>query len=139
MRMKKKIRHSFIPHPSSFILNMTCFKALALLLFISFASVAYSQTPVDSDDVIRVESDLTSLLLTATDKQRRFITSLRAEDLRVLEDGTRQQIFTFQRETDRPLALALLIDVSGSEERTLPKEKAAARLFIERVVQSEND
>jgi VWFA-related protein len=118
---------------------MTCFKALALLLCVSFASVTYSQTPVESDDVIRVESDLTNLLLTATDKQRRFITTLRAEDLRVLEDGTAQQVFTFQRETDRPLALAILIDVSGSEERTLPQEKAAARLFIERVLKSEKD
>ena len=118
---------------------MSRFKALALLLCVCYASVAYAQTPVESDDVIRVESDLTNLLLTATDKQRRFITSLKAEDLRVKEDGTAQQIFTFQRETDRPLAIALLIDVSGSEERTLPQEKAAARLFIERVLKSEKD
>jgi VWFA-related protein len=118
---------------------MSQFKALVLLVCVSFASVAYSQTPVDQDDVIRTDSDLTSLLLTATNKQRRFITTLRAEDLRVLEDGKAQQVFTFQRETDRPLALALLIDVSGSEERTLPQEKAAARLFIQRVLKSEKD
>ena len=118
---------------------MSRFKALVLLLSVSFASVAYSQTPVDSDDVIRTDSDVTSLLLTATDKQRRFITTLRAEDLRVLEDGKAQQVFTFQRETDRPLALALLIDISASEERTLPREKNAARLFIQRVLKSEKD
>ena len=57
----------------------------------------------------------------------------------MLEDGTAQQVFTFQRDADRPLALALLIDVSGSEERTLPQEKAAARLFIERVLKSDRD
>jgi VWFA-related protein len=118
---------------------MSLFKAIVLLLCVSFAPVVYSQTPVESDDVIRTDSDLTNLLLTATDKQRRFITTLRAEDLRVLEDGTAQQVFTFQRETDRPLALALLIDISGSEERTLPHEKAAARQFIERVLKSEKD
>jgi len=118
---------------------MLRFKAIVFLLCLCYATVAYGQTPVDSDDVIRVESDLTNLLLTATDKQRRFITTLKAEDLRVLEDGAAQQIFTFQRETDRPLALALLIDVSGSEERSLPKEKAAARLFIERVLKSKKD
>ena len=118
---------------------MSRFKAFALLLCVSFASVAYSQTPVDPDDVIRTDTDVTSLLLTATDKQRRFITILRAEDLRVLEDGKAQQVFTFQRETDRPLALALLIDISASEERTLPQEKNAARLFIQRVLKSEKD
>jgi VWFA-related protein len=97
-----------------------------------------SQT-VDQDDVVRVESELTNLPFTVTDKQRRFVTTLRAEDVRVLEDGVPQTLFTFQQETDRPLAIAFLIDVSASQEVTLPEEKAAARLFIENVVKSSQD
>jgi len=50
-----------------------------------------------------------------------------------------QQLFTFQRETDRPLAIAFLVDVSRSQEFTLADEKAAARLFIEKVIQSSRD
>lgn len=50
-----------------------------------------------------------------------------------------QKILTFQRETDRPLSIAFLIDVSASEERTLPQEKAAARAFIESIIQSKKD
>ena len=95
--------------------------------------------PQDPDDVIRTESDLTNLPFTATDKDHRFITTLRAEDVRVLEDGVPQTLFTFQRETDRPLAIAFLVDVSASQEVTLPDEKAAARLFIENVVKSNRD
>jgi VWFA-related protein len=102
------------------------------------ASAPYSQT-ADQDDVIRVETDITNLPFTAIDKQRRFITTLRAEDVRVLEDGVPQELFTFQRETDRPLALAFLIDISRSQEFTLPDEKAAARAFIENVFQSSRD
>jgi Ca-activated chloride channel homolog len=94
---------------------------------------------VDQDDVVRVESDITNLPFTVTDKERRFITTLRAEDVRVLEDGVPQTLFTFQRETDRPLAIAFLIDVSASQETTLPDEKAAARLFIENVIRSNRD
>jgi Ca-activated chloride channel homolog len=103
--------------------------------------VGRSQTPAPpgQDDVIRTEADITNVLLTATDKQNRMITTLRAEDLRVLEDGVPQKLFTFQRETDRPLSLAFLIDVSASEERTLPDEKAAARAFIESIVRSNKD
>ena len=112
--------------------------ALILLVLMS-ASVLYSQTTNQDDDVIRVETDVTNLPFTATDKQRRFITTLRAEDVRVLEDGVPQQVFTFQRETDRPLALAFLIDISRSQEFTLPDEKAAARSFIENVFQSSRD
>jgi Ca-activated chloride channel family protein len=110
-----------------------------ILLVLMCASVPYSQTAKQDDDVIRVDSDVTNLPFTATDKQRRFITTLRAEDVRVLEDGVPQQVFTFQRETDRPLALAFLIDVSRSQEYTLPDEKAAARSFIENVFQSSRD
>ena len=97
-----------------------------------------SQT-ADQDDVIRVDTDVTNLPFTAMDKQRRFVTTLKAEDVRVFEDGVAQELFTFQRETDRPLAIAFLIDVSQSQETTLPEEKAAARLFIEKVVNSGKD
>lgn len=98
-----------------------------------------AQTPPEQDDVVRVETDVTNLLMTATDKEKRFITTLRQEDVRVLEDGIPQQLFTFQQETDRPLSIALLIDISISEERTLPQEKAAARSFIETVLRSDKD
>ncbi len=101
-------------------------------------SSAQSQGEQD-DDVVRVDSDLTNLFFTATNKQKAFVTSLREEDLRITEDGVEQKILTFQRETDRPLAIAFLIDISASEERTLPQEKAAARGFIESIIQSSKD
>lgn len=109
-----------------------------ILVLCCGAPVLFAQN-VDQDDVIRVDTGITNLPFTATDKQHRFITTLRAEDVRVLEDGVPQTLFTFQRETDRPLALAFLIDVSRSQESTLPDEKAAARSFIEKVVQSNKD
>jgi Ca-activated chloride channel family protein len=117
---------------------------LSLLLIIAVlgspsARNSWAQTSNQDDDVIRVESDLTNLFFTATNKQKAFVTTLREEDLRLTEDGVSQKILTFQRETDRPLAIAFLIDVSASEQRTLPQEKAAARAFIETIMQSSKD
>lgn len=109
-----------------------------ILLLLLCASVLRSQT-VDQDDVVRVETDVTNLPFTVTDKQRRFITTVRAEDVRVLEDGVPQTVTTFQQETDRPLAIAFLIDVSRSQEFTLADEKSAARSFIEKVIDSNKD
>ena len=86
--------------------------------------------PPQDVDVIKTETDLTNLFFTATDKNNRYVTTLQQNDIRVIEDGVAQTLFTFQRETDRPLSIAFLIDVSISEERTLPDEKAAARTFI---------
>src|SRR5437868_7959435 len=94
---------------------------------------------LSSDDVVKVETNLANVLFTASDKQKRFISTLKREDVRVLEDGVPQQIFTFQPNSDLPLSLAILIDCSGSEERTLPEEKAAARTFLESVLRPEKD
>src|SRR5437870_4942398 len=92
-----------------------------------------------SDEVLKVETNLANVLFTASDKQKRFISTLKREDVRVLEDGVPQQIFTFQPNSDLPLSLAILIDCSGSEERTLPEEKGAARTFLESVLRADKD
>ena len=97
------------------------------------------EVTLNSDDVVRVETNLTNIFFTAADKQKRFISSLKREDVRVLEDGVPQDIFTFQPNSDLPLSLAILIDCSGSEERTLPEEKGAARSFLESVLRADKD
>jgi len=97
------------------------------------------EVTLNSDDVVRVETNLTNVFFTAADKQKRFISTLKREDVRILEDGVPQQVFTFQPNSDLPLSLAILIDCSGSEERTLPEEKGAARTFLESVLRPERD
>ena len=97
------------------------------------------EVPQDSDEVIKVETNLTNIFFTAADKNRRFISDLKAGDIRVLEDGQPQDVFTFQQNIDLPLSLAILIDTSASEERTLPDEKIAARAFLENVLRPNKD
>src|SRR5215217_2758893 len=97
------------------------------------------EVPQDSDEVIKVETNLTNIFFTAADKNKRFISSLKAEDIRVLEDGQPQEIFTFQQNIELPLSIAILIDTSISEERTLPDEKVAAQAFLESVMRPNKD
>lgn len=97
------------------------------------------ELPQESDEVVRVETNLTSIFFTAADKNKRFVSTLKKEDVRVLEDGQAQEIFTFQQNTELPLSAAILIDCSASEERTLPDEKAAARSFLETVLRPGKD
>jgi VWFA-related protein len=98
-----------------------------------------NQTASDDEDVVRVDTDLANILLTAIDKDKRFVTTLRKEDVRVLEDNVQQEISIFERETDLPLTLAILIDTSRSQEAILPDEKAAAHTFIDSVIHPEKD
>src|SRR5205823_350347 len=94
---------------------------------------------LQDDEVLRVDTDLTNILFTAVDKQRHFITTLKQEDIRVTEEGQPQEIFTFARQADLPLSLAILVDTSISEERTLPVEKSAAASFVDTVLRSNKD
>ena len=91
------------------------------------------------DEVLTVETNLVDLPFSVTDRNRRFVTTLIQEDIRVYEDGAPQAVATFQREADQPLALAILIDTSGSQDVTLPDEKDAANSFIDAVVRPERD
>ena len=97
------------------------------------------ELPQDSDEVIKVETNLTNIFFTAADKNKRFISNLKPEDIRVFEDGQQQDIFTFQQNIDLPLSIAILIDTSASEERTLPDLKIAARAFLENVLRPNRD
>ena len=97
------------------------------------------ELPQDSDEVVKVETNLTNIFFTAADKNKRFLSNLKAEDIRVLEDGQEQAVFTFQTNIDLPLSLAILIDTSFSEERTLPDETIAARAFLEDVLRPSRD
>lgn len=95
--------------------------------------------PLESDDVVRVETNLTNIFFTAADRTKRFVSDLKKENIRVLEDGQPQDIFTFQTSVDLPLSIAILLDTSISEQRTLPDEKAAAQAFLQAVVRPQRD
>jgi len=95
--------------------------------------------PVDDDEVIKLDTELVNVLFTAQDRNRRLLTSLKQEDVKLFEDGKPQEISVFSRQVDLPLSLAILIDVSMSQERTLPEEKSAAISFIETVVRPSKD
>ena len=76
--------------------------------------------PADQEpaDVLRFDTDLVSVDVTATDKEGRPVRNLRQEDFKLYSDGTQQPISFFQLERragePRPLAIVFALDVSGS-------------------------
>jgi VWFA-related protein len=95
--------------------------------------------PVEDDEVLRIETEAVNILFTAQDKNRRLLTNMRPEDVQIFENGTKQEIVAFSRQIDLPLSLAILIDTSASQERTLPEEKSAAISFLESVIRPDRD
>lgn len=98
-----------------------------------------SPSPSPEDEVIKVDTEIVNVIFTAQDKDRRLITDLNKDDVQLLEDGEVQDIVDFNRQVALPLSIAVLIDTSASQERTLPEEKMAAKSFIDAVVRPEKD
>lgn len=117
---------------------------LVAAVFLALGSlITHAQSPAqqpaaqtDVPDVIRVDTNLVNTLFTAIDKDRHFVTSLKAEDLRIFENNVAQPVSLFERETNRPLTLAIMIDTSESQRGVLADEKNAARAFVESVIRS---
>jgi VWFA-related protein len=103
------------------------------------------QKQVDGDDIpvneesVRLGTDLVNVLFTAVDRNNRAIGDIRQDEITVLEDGRPQQVFTFKRETTLPINIAILMDLSGSQEYTFPQEKLAAGEFLRSIIRPGKD
>jgi VWFA-related protein len=84
---------------------------------------------VDSDDVVRVETQLVSVPAVVSDTNGRPLANLRAENFILYEDNKPQQISNFTT-TEAPFEVALLLDTSGSTREDVALIKGAAKAFI---------
>ena len=74
-----------------------------------------------------------NVLFIATDKHGKFVRDLNQADFNILDDHKPPQaILNFRRETDLPLHLGLLVDVSGSVDSRFDFEQEAATTFMQR-------
>lgn len=92
----------------------------------------------EDDDVIRVDVQLVNTLFSVRDKSGGLVAKLTKDDFEVFEDGQKQTIERLTSETDLPLTLGLLIDVSRSQERLLPIEQESGYLFLQKVLRDKD-
>ena len=78
-----------------------------------------------------------NVLFIATDRHGKFVRDLNQADFSILDDHKPPQaILNFRRETDLPLHLGLLVDVSGSVNGRFDFEQNAATSFLEHTVRA---
>jgi VWFA-related protein len=87
---------------------------------------------------IRVEVKVVNVLCTVYDSRRALVKDLVQDDFEIREDGKLQKIRYFSRETDLPLTIALLVDVSGSVRSFLRSEKDTAVQFFRGVLRPQD-
>ena len=85
-------------------------------------------------NVIKVDVGLVNVLFNVRTKRGGLVPDLPKEEFTVFEDGKEQKIKAFTRETNLPLTIGLLVDVSRSQERLIGIEQAASRQFFTSVL-----
>jgi VWFA-related protein len=113
---------------------MLTFSALAIS-----AQYAAGQTPPQSiaeqsTATLKVQAREVLLPVTVRDKQGALVTSLKASDFTLSEDGRPQTIKSFTRESNLPFHLGLLVDTSRSMTDALEYERKAAGKFIDQML-----
>lgn len=112
----------------------------ALILIPILAASAFAAFLLAQDDTptLKVEVNLVNILFNVRDKKGGLIGNLNKDDFKVFEDGKEQEVKYFTRETDLPLTIGLLIDVSASQMNLIEIEKNAASQFFGTVLRKQD-
>jgi len=94
---------------------------------------------VAQDEPIKVNVNVVNVLCTVRNKAGGLIGNLEKNEFTLFEDGKQQEIKYFTRETDLPLTIGLLVDVSASQERLIETERNAAHQFFTRVLHPKDE
>src|SRR6267378_3288576 len=99
--------------------------AAGLLILCAFGLVTLAQ-----ESTFRVDVNLVRILATVKDNTGRLIGDLEKQDFTVLDNGAPQQLAVFERRTEQPLLVSLLIDNSGSTAKDLKYEIESVNRFL---------
>jgi len=96
---------------------------------LSLASLDWAQ---DNAGVIKVEVHLVEVYATVFDHKGYYVDGLGRDSFEVYEDGKRQQISSFETQS-QALSCAILLDTSGSMAEALPRVKNSIVKFIDQL------
>jgi VWFA-related protein len=134
-------RHA-LRHPRSFdCMRTLSISLLAWGLLLPLAPAQQPPVPAKEDEIgepIKVDVDVVSLYCAVRNKQNGLINNLEKSDFDLAEDGRQQTIKYFSRETNIPLTIGLLVDVSGSQQNLIEVERRAAAAFFSSVLKTKD-
>jgi VWFA-related protein len=122
--------------------EMRSFFTTYLATLATAATLAAAQQPPAAQEPqqpdIKVDVDLVNILFSVKTKKGELIPNLEKNNFTIREDGKEQTISHFSRETDLPITLGLLIDISASQERLVEIEREAASQFFTSVIRKKD-
>jgi Ca-activated chloride channel family protein len=114
--------------------SRACQTALALAVVLACAGwLLAQQTPI-----FRADVNLVRVIATVKTPSGAIVGSLGKDDFEVFDNGVKQEIVHFQRQSDQPLSVALMVDVSGSTASDLGYEVDSASKFLRALLADAN-
>ncbi len=102
-------------------------------------AVLYLAAPASAQNTtIHVDVRLVRLLATVKDSNGQLISSLNKNDFTVFDNGVKQEVAVFERRTEQPLSVALVLDTSASVNIELRYELDSAAKFLKALVSEGN-
>lgn len=86
----------------------------------------------DPNEVVKVETDLVTVPVIASDREDAYVPDLRQEELSVYEDGVKQELVFFAT-TSAPFDVVLMLDTSASTQEKLRRIQSAAVAFVDQL------
>ncbi len=84
---------------------------------------------VDDGETIRIDTNLITIPVSVFDRNGLYIAGLRQNDFKIFDDGVEQEIAYFGT-TDKPITVAIVIDVSPSTAYRIEEIQRAAIAFV---------
>ncbi|MGA2267992.1 MAG: VWA domain-containing protein [Bryobacteraceae bacterium] len=88
--------------------------------------------------VFRADVSLVRVIATAKNQAGDLVGALQKSDFQVFDNGAWQEIAVFERQTEMPLSVALLVDTSGSTAKELKYEIDSAARFLHALLSEGN-
>jgi len=100
---------------------------------------AFAQEAAQKDSTFSTDVKVVNVLVTVRNGKGEIVRDLMKGDFALEEDMHPESIRYFARETDLPLTLGLLVDVSQSQRRVLGDERRASTAFLNQVLREDKD
>jgi len=112
---------------------------LAPLLQAQQKPASPEQTPASTAPTLSVDARLVNLPVVVRDKKGALIQNLGKDEFVLQVDGKPQTIRYFDKDTNLPLTLGLLVDTSLSQRDVIDEERAASSTFLDLMLTTPKD
>ena len=126
---------SYRRHIASFVL---------IVLLVSAASSQQPKSPpsittVNGENTLAVKVRVVAITALAYDTWGRLVGGLNKDDFLLSEDGKRQTIRYFDRDSNLPITIGLMVDTSASQREYAEEERRASAAFLQTMLTKPND